>query len=130
MNVNSDNRRTVTLFNSSKDRSSVQYARYLLAVQLGRFLTEDEEADHIDDDKTNDSIENLRVLSCKEHRLKSTVFLKGVCYICGKEILKKKSELRPSYKHDLLAKGLLTCSRKCGYVKSSITVTIKLSKAK
>ena len=61
--TNSENRRTLILYNSSTDRSSCQYARYLLAVKIGRFLTAAEEADHIDGDKTNDSVANLQVLS-------------------------------------------------------------------
>ena len=66
LNTNKENRKTLTLYNSHGDRSSTQYARYLLAVSLGRFLTEQEHVDHIDNDKTNDSLENLRVVSIKE----------------------------------------------------------------
>ena len=38
LNINSEGRRTLTLYNSPSDRSSTQYARYLLAVSLGSFL--------------------------------------------------------------------------------------------
>ena len=61
--INRDDRRTLILYNSPKERSSTQYARYLLAVSLGRFLEDDEQVDHIDDDKTNDDISNLAVIS-------------------------------------------------------------------
>ena len=122
LNINSEGRKTITLFNSSSDRSSVQYARYLLAVNLGRFLTDNEEADHIDEDKTNDDISNLQVLSCIEHRQKNVVKLQGTCYICGCLFERTKTQLRPRIKQEYLIKGLLTCSRACGYKKTSETL--------
>ena len=62
LNINSEGRRTLALYNSPSDRSSTQYARYILAVSLGRYLTDNEEADHIDGDKTNDDIKNIQIL--------------------------------------------------------------------
>lgn len=124
LNTNTEGRRTLTLYNNNANRSSTQYARYLLSVKLGRYLTKDEEVDHIDGDKTNDSISNLQILGKKQNRQKSnpTTFIKGFCYICGVEIIKRKSDLRsPSKKLDL-KNGLLTCSRSCGYVKAAITL--------
>lgn len=123
ININKDNRRTVTLYNTSKDRSSVQYARYLLAVKLGRFLTDDEEADHIDEDKTNDCLSNLQVLTKKDHRAKNVVILTGVCCICETKFSRTKSQLRTKVKQEKLLAGELACSRKCGYVKTSRTLT-------
>ena len=65
--VNPEGRRTLILFNSSDDRTSTQYARYLLAVKLGRFLNDDEQVDHKDNDKTNDALGNLQILSKQEN---------------------------------------------------------------
>ena len=69
--VNPEGRRTLILFNSSDDRTSTQYARYLLAVKLGRFLNDDEQVDHKDNDKTNDALGNLQILSKQENIAKS-----------------------------------------------------------
>lgn len=96
-----------------------------MSVKLGRFLTDNEEVDHIDEDKTNDSLSNLQVLSKKEHRQKSVIYLKGSCYICGSEIVRTKSQLRPKIKQEKLLKGTLTCSRKCGRKKASETLRNK-----
>ena len=63
----SNGRRNVLLFNSKKERMTTTYARYLMAVKLGRFLTDKEQVDHIDGDKTNDAIENLQILSEAEN---------------------------------------------------------------
>lgn len=66
------------MVNNSEERTTVSYARYLLSVKLGRYLTDDEEADHIDADKTNDSLENLQVLSREEH-IKKTISDRPIC---------------------------------------------------
>lgn len=76
------------------------YARYLLAVKIGRYLTEDEEADHIDNDGTNDSIDNIQILSVEEHRLKTLAFTptqavsKLTCSVCNKEFLRTTREVK------------------------------------
>jgi hypothetical protein len=50
---------------------SIMRARALLEVRLGRVLTEGEDADHISGDATDDSSENIQLLSKKDHRAKS-----------------------------------------------------------
>lgn len=69
--TNPEGRRTLILYNTQDDRSSTQYARYLLAISLKRYLTEDETADHIDGDKSNDDFSNLQILTKAENIKKS-----------------------------------------------------------
>lgn len=93
--VNGENRKTVILFNSSKDRSSTAYARYLVSVALGRYLTDDEHVDHIDHDKTNDVLENLQILSKKDNNLKESkrrgrVLVEVICPYCAKHFTRRK----------------------------------------
>lgn len=54
----------------SKERITISFARYLMSVSLKRFLTESEHVDHIDDDKMNDSMCNLQILTPEENRAK------------------------------------------------------------
>ena len=115
LNVNSEGRATLTLYNSPADRSSTQYARYLLAVKLGRYLTSDEEVDHIDDDKSNNCISNLQLLSSKENRdkvnhNKGIAMVEYLCPVCEKifSIEKRNSPLV------VKSKKAATCSRTCG----------------
>ena len=119
--TNKDNRKTVILVNNKDDRSSTQYARYLLAVKLGRFLTDAETVDHVDDDKTNDSLDNLQILTRDENIRKACkqpdVELK--CPVCNKVFYKTRTQLRG--KLDRAAKNLIACSRKCGGKLSHIT---------
>lgn len=105
-----DGRTRVDLINSNTDRTTVTYARYLLGVKIGRYLTEQEEADHINNDCTDDSIENLQVLSIEEHKAKTKLHVEGrtyldcVCSYCGKEFQREKRHMQ----------GLKTlCSRSC-----------------
>ncbi len=80
--TNSENRKNVVLYNSEADRSSISYARYLLSVKHGRFLTSNEEVDHIDDDKTNDDFSNLQLLTQEQNRIKE-----NYNYIMNKQIV-------------------------------------------
>jgi len=41
-----------------------------MSVSQGRLLTRDEQVDHINDDKTDDSIENLQILSAEANKRK------------------------------------------------------------
>lgn len=110
--VESQGRRTVILYNSHKNRSSVSLARYKMAVLLKRFLKDDEQVDHIDGNKYNDRINNLQILSPIENLRKSqaTKRIPLICPICKKEFIPKKNNFKIKDR---------CCSRKCGYIKGS-----------
>lgn len=68
-----DGRQRIDIKPKSASRSTThQLARVVMEVKLGRRLTPDETVDHIDDDKTNDSPENLQVLSLADNARKSS----------------------------------------------------------
>lgn len=67
---NKENRNMVCLVNGAKDRTTIALARYRMAVKLGRMLRDDEQVDHIDNDKTNDDINNLQILSKEDNMAK------------------------------------------------------------
>lgn len=106
-----DGRKRVDLVSWPHARTTVSYARYLLSVKLGRLLTENEEADHIDQDKTNDSLENLQVLTIDEHKAKTKEELSGLtmvactCPFCGAEFERRLGQTG-RYKNTF-------CSRSC-----------------
>ena len=104
-----------------KDKKQVvPYARYLMEEYLGRKLREDEEVHHKDHDKTNDVIENLKVINSTEHRkhhnplkYKDTI---EQCYVCGKSFTFTAKQHSNKYKQrkrkpDTVDKYF--CSRKC-----------------
>jgi len=73
-------RRMYVVFARRKDRktTSTAYARYLMSVKLGRKLEKDETVDHIDNNRLNDSLDNLQLLSRSDNVAKyySTVEIK------------------------------------------------------
>lgn len=94
--TNNEGRKYVT-FADGKRRFSMFYSRFLMQEHLGRLLTKDEEVDHMDEDVTNDSIDNLLVLSVKEHRaLHHAIGLKTYdfeCHNCSKKIILTRRQL-------------------------------------
>lgn len=119
--TNKEKRKTVILVNDKNDRTSTQYARYLISVKLGRFLTEDETVDHIDNDKTNDNIDNLQILTRAENNYKE--FKKPdvelICPICKTIFYRSLTWLRG--KKDRAKTNMIACSRGCGGKLSHIT---------
>lgn len=85
-----------------------------MSCKLGRFLTKEEQVDHIDNDKTNDNIENLQILSVKENNIKSHKLSDVIlfCPICGIEFTKTRSQLRGRNKEPFSRD--MCCSRSCG----------------
>lgn len=114
--VTSQGRNSVCLYNSeTKKRHTVSYARYLMSTHLGRFLDKDEHVDHIDNDKSNDVITNLQILSQlennrKQARLRGKKMVKYQCPVCQKvfSIRKGLSHLVSTNKKSV------SCSRSCG----------------
>jgi len=106
-----------------RKRITMSYARYLMCVKEQRILSKDETVDHIDEDRKNDSIDNLQILTIKQNQekyavnrvSKKMVVLK--CPICEK-IFEKP------YNHCSLFIGskrakVSYCSRQCLYVATS-----------
>lgn len=95
-------------------RTTISYARYLMSVKEKRFLNKDEDVDHIDEDKTNDDINNLQILPKKDNIIKGNkrngrqmVELK--CPNCGKTFSRRKKNTHLTIK----SRTYTACSRKC-----------------
>lgn len=103
----------VSIKDGKKDRKTISYARYLMSVKEKRILNPEEHVDHKDNNKLNDNINNLQILTLKENNIKESirrgrkmVLLK--CPSCGKEFIKRRNQTH-------LCKGgkYTGCSRKC-----------------
>lgn len=120
--VNGENRRHVVLFNTQEDRTIISYAKYLMCVKLGYIISPEFEVDHIDDDKTNDHIDNLQVLTKQQNIAKSnnlrTILRWFNCCICGNAFSLTGKQLGQRTN-----KETPTCSKICGYKKVSYTLT-------
>ena len=103
------------------ERKCISYARYLWISENGE-VPEGYEVDHINNDFTDDRLENLQILTKEENIRKSAKvrynpYVKLTCPICGKEF-------------DYLRRNLSThpnpcCSRSCGGKMSHITLADK-----
>ncbi|KAM9950982.1 hypothetical protein ACTFIT_009739 [Dictyostelium discoideum] len=91
-----------------------------MSVKLGRLLSPNEQGDHIDEDRTNDDISNLQILTAEENRIKSEryrrllkekggVYFDFNCPLCGapKRILAK------NYLARMETGTPPTCSKSC-----------------
>lgn len=65
-----DGRKYLSLYNEPGVQTSISYARYLVACKLGFHIPDGYEVDHINDDKTDDSLENLQILTAEENVFK------------------------------------------------------------
>jgi hypothetical protein len=83
--------------------------RYVMERFLGRLLTKDEVVHHIDNNRHNNEISNLRLMTRSEHgkfHKKPLVLEERVCPVCDSIFLR-----RPKGKADSGVSP--TCSRKC-----------------
>lgn len=103
-------RRMVTIV-FPDSRTTMSYARYLMCCKLQRLLGADEEVDHIDNNKLNDDLSNLQILTPAENRLKGRQRQEMVtltCPYCGVDFT------RPKRQTHLTKGGAQTfCSRSC-----------------
>lgn len=70
LRLSNENRKILDLFNSNSERTTISYARYLMGVKLGFEVPEEYEVDHKDNNKTNDDINNLQLLTQEQNLLK------------------------------------------------------------
>lgn len=111
-----DKRKRVYLIGFDGKRKGMLYARYIWEMHNNRELPEGFTIDHIDEDKTNDSIENLQILSLIDNMRKNVevrtkrgelnIMLKLICPICGKVF--------DFPKRNLSTHSNPCCSRSCG----------------
>lgn len=89
-----DGRQHVVIKYADGTLQTKSYPRLLLEERLGRLLTEDETVDHIDGNFTNNSYENLRILSRSQNA--SYGWITGNCFanIATEEFCKKQSLLK------------------------------------
>jgi hypothetical protein len=112
--VRKDGRKHVVIYDFKKGiRRTVSYPKYLMEKFLGRKLKGDETVDHINNDFTDDRIENLQILSRADNIRKSTpkrkIFV-FICPVCGKESSKYLSNVNNNKRQH---KSGPFCSRSC-----------------
>lgn len=111
--LNNEGRQIVVVRLPDGKKKTTSYARYLLEQKLGRYLTQLEEADHIDNNFYNDHIDNLQILSLIENRAKgrSRKYVEAICKYCKSRFLLTLSQ----YRHNQVnqQKDGPFCSKSC-----------------
>lgn len=90
-----------------------QYARLLLEAKLQRRLVGKETVDHIDGDYTNDSLDNLRVLSNADNARMRGVVASFVCPYCETVIELRGDRLRNAKVNRAKGRAGPFCNRSC-----------------
>lgn len=109
-----DGRKHVIVMFTNGTRDTVSYPKYLMEQHLGRKLEDWETVDHINDDFTDDRLENLQILSRLDNYLKSVKPAEMVtftCPQCGKEATKLARQIRANQGKQGRAGPF--CSRQC-----------------
>lgn len=126
--INKEPRRNVILYNSSNDRSTVSYAKYLYEVSLGHFIPKGYIVDHIDGNQMNDTLSNYQPLTSKQNNRKGVEqnnktrrLVDLICGCCGDTftIARNQSYLVVKYKKSNY------CSRSCASKKSKPSTLVR-----
>jgi HNH endonuclease len=109
-----DGRKHVVIVHADGSKTTKSYPRLIMENHLGRELTKDETVDHINNDFTDDRIENLQVLSLEDNVKKSfipAIYLELTCKCCGK-IFKRRKAVH-EYETKIRNKDGPYCSHRC-----------------
>lgn len=101
----------------NRERKCIAYAKYLWMSHNEKDVPEGYQVDHINDDKTDDRIENLQILTRIENIRKShprAKYISLTCPICNKVF--------DFAVRNLPFKNNPCCSFKCGRIKASQTI--------
>ncbi len=112
-----DNRlRVVLVDNITKNKQTISYPKYLIEIELNRYLAENETVHHKDGNPLNNDLSNLIVLDRNEHikfdavrRLDEIL----ICQWCGKEFLLEGKKLYQRSRKDRPDKSNSFCSKIC-----------------
>jgi hypothetical protein len=110
-----DGRKHLCILHGDGRRQTLSYPRYLMQVHLGRELLPHEHIDHINNNKLDNRIENLQILTRSENAKKHWIGVQRktyefICPCCGKTAVKYLNEVASNRKKG--KKGPY-CSRTC-----------------
>ena len=108
-----DGRKHIVYVYADGRKRTQSYPRYIMEQHLGRELLDNETVDHINEDFTDDRLENLQLLTRAENIVKSTkpaAIFSFNCPICG---VASTKPLRDVLANRNKGKSGPYCSRKC-----------------
>lgn len=123
-----ENRMMVYLYNTPKDRSTISYAKYIYGVHLGYEVPEGLEVDHINNDKTDDRLENLQLLTREQNKKKYVHWYRENNNVQTTLSCRNCRKLFKIPTRNVRFKNLDTicCSRECSYALKRVPKNVKL----
>lgn len=107
-------RKIVIIKKDDGSTRTVSYPKYLVEKEMGRALDPDKETiDHLDFDKHNNDLSNLRIVPRDQHSADDTRRVKNIklkCSMCNKEFERSPRVIRDKSKKGV---GGQFCSRSC-----------------
>lgn len=116
--TNKDGRQRAYCIDENGKAKIVSYPRILMEEKLGRPLEPYEDVHHIDNDKTNNSLDNLSVIVHGEHQSlhaeRKHFDKEVVCDVCGKKFI-WTAQRQQRYYMDLRRNRarIISCSKRC-----------------
>jgi hypothetical protein len=106
----------MSVYYSDGSKGTTLYSRYLMKLHLGRELSKTETVDHINEDYTDDRIENFQILSLSDNSAKTSrlrfkiTWYDFICPQCNKPARKNLRYVKHNWKQ---GKGGPYCGKKC-----------------
>lgn len=113
VNTNKEPRRVATMKYANGEVHSMSYTKYIYTSYYKCDIAKGDEVDHINNDKMDDRIENLQVISKRQNNSKKKqckTFVEIICPVCGNKFIFDKRNLSTHPNP--------CCSRRCGGIKS------------
>lgn len=117
-----EGRMMLNIIRPDKSRTTLSYARYLMCVKEKRILKINEQVDHIDENKTNDNLDNLQILSHEENNRKhviesgkSSILIELKCPVCSKVFYRAPNKVNFKIKKGKIPCCDRICSAKFGH---------------
>lgn len=106
-------RKVFLVHRTNRSRTTMTLARYRMCVHLGRKLSRTEEVDHKDEDRLNDDLNNLQILTRRQNRRKSSshrgkAMVRLRCPGCGKTFERERRQT-----HLIKGGPFTACGRSC-----------------
>ena len=112
---NGSGRKIVMIVYGDGSKECTSYARYLMEQHLGRELGPDETVDHVNEDPSDDRLENLQLLSREENARKSA-YRGGpemVDFLCAWCACNGRQEAKNARSNNKKGRAGPFCSRRC-----------------
>lgn len=130
-----DNRQIIITIDCNNVKHTISYPKYIMECHLNRYLSKDEQIDHIDGNPLNNNISNLQILHLGQHQKLDAIRNEDVivkCTYCGKIFKIKGSKIAQHNRKDKHQSGYFcskTCSGKYGTeIQNKLRTVIKVDR--